>query len=842
MLLTPNLPPECSHFTGRKKECEEITSHVTSESTQIVWISGPPGIGKSQVAIAVGNNLKSQGKSVYHLELREYETKDELLSRFLCYIQVSPNDDFLSRHLKPIDLICRQFVQVSDHLYFILDDIDNLLETSVQNGVINLIKEVLTRCPKVTFIVTSRECPTFEKLESLGQKVIRVGSLNNFHCHNLVQKLIPEASDDDCKKIVRLCENMPFAIKLTCQSFLESEMPLNEALSDFERSTNNIFKKLDKPEDVSDSTLKGIFGSSFERLSEDEKEAFVSLSVISEYFDEKLAAAVLGMRTSDAKVLLKRLHKKSLVESWSGLYKMPKLLRSFGREKGENEMKVVFNNARARFHEYYISIFRKLNKEFLLGSSKSMSAFMAFFQDKHSIVSSLIEGSSENGETSSRAQFDALIEGNLFLDTVLWSDSGTFAKIYDSAIKKAERGGNKTVCNQLVVAKAFSEVTWGTAEGITMQSLSFRKEIEACTSDGEKGKRSCYFGIYHLVSGKLNEGVELLKNALSYLDGKNDQSLKILKVLTCQILALYYESKNSDKRAKKFSTIAYEECEAIEDLSLLVIPKLRKVVLKENKCLKCTPLVVEMYSLITKAAKIFSPDKTMQALEHDVLRMEKENFFLSPSTKSGVGIFYLHRTIMGVLGEMRRYEDAIKSIQATIDVQEADLQQCTLYGDNSIDTKSKHEITGGLQQREHREVLGKNYFYLAVLQSRTKEYKASLQSHWRALEIRLELVSEKHESIADSYHELGIIFRILEDYNSALHFQQRALDIRKKLSEQYPLKTADSYHELGITLSVVGDYSAALGNHKGALEIRKERLGKQHMATACSYHEVGVNQ
>jgi len=779
---------------GRRKECEEIMSHLSSESTRIVSIFGPAGFGKSQVAIAVGNELHLQNKTVYHLELRGVQNKKELISKFLCNFNVSQN----CRDLEPEDSLCYQLSQVNDHLYFILDNADRLLEPNVKDDVINLIKEILTKFCNVTFIVTTRESPTFLHFESLGQILTRVGGLGMFHCKNLVQKLLPDSNDDERKKIAQLCGYMPFAIILMCRSITQSKKPLNDTIDEFIRSTKRIVRELDDPEDVNDSRLMGIFGSSFESLSQNDKKAFVTLSVIPGSFDEDVATAVLGKSRSKAEMTLKRLQRRSLIESSSGSYQMHKLLQSFGSEKGDNEMSEVFRNAKTRIVAYYISKFTDLNEKFLSGKSKSMSAFIAFYKDKDRFMSSLIEGCSESGTTSDRA-FDALMDAELFLDTLLWSDKVTFDKIYDSALKEAEQRGNNTVYQQLVAAKAFSEVTWGTAEGETIQTLS---EIRpSASSDRRKsieGKRACYLGIHQLVSGKLKEGVKLLKGALSLLDGTIGQFL-ILKTLACQILSLCYESENRSERAEEFLKKASEECNKIGDSSLLVIPQLNKNLPKEEEASWNRPLALEMYFIISKAIKIFSP-KTLKSLEHDVLRMEKE-IYRKPSANIGkvVAIFHFHRSVVGVLAEMNKYEEAIQSIKATISLQKEVLMECTHDGVGSQETENKDDITKDFKLQEHKEALAKSYSYLSVLEFRVKDYKATFESQRCALEIRREIFGERHASTVDSYHELAIILRTMGDCLSALHFQESVLAFRLNLSDQNPSKTADSYHELGVT-------------------------------------------
>lgn len=576
-LREPHLPEEGKHFIGRKAECEEIINNLTSVSAGIVGIYGPPGFGKSQVAIAVGNELKRQEKSVYHFELSKIRTCDELLSKFLYYIHLSPHDSFFTQHLKPIDLFCRTIENVSDNLYFILDDMDNLLQPNVRDDVAGLLKEILTKCPKMTFIVTSRESLTLHS-EFFHPEVFRVGSLNKIHSQELVKKLIPKATDYESKKISDLCENMPFAILLLCKSILKSDRLLNSAITDFKRSIESSLESLHKPEDVRNSRLMGIFESSFQRLTlQSDKDAIVALSTIPQSFDENLAAAVLGLDESKTSNVLKRLHRRSLLEENCGLFKMNKLLASFARAKGElKEMNALFLDAKTRFCNHNISLLGKLSDEFLSGNAESKPAAHEIFDnEKQNIVSSLTDGCSLNDNTRKQA-FDVLSKVELFLDTLLWRDSATFNKIYDQAMAEAEECGDRVAFNRMVVAKAFSEVTWNSTEAKTMQLLpSLLKETQLSNfSDVERGKCACYFGIYRLVNGNIEGGIELLEFSLSKWKGTTDPLLKILEVLSSQILSLIYESTNDIKRAVDFYQNAEEQCKNVGGRSLLFVPEI----------------------------------------------------------------------------------------------------------------------------------------------------------------------------------------------------------------------------------------------------------------------------
>ena len=80
-----------------------------------------------------------------------------------------------------------------------------------------------------------------------------------------------------------------------------------------------------------------------------------------------------------------------------------------------------------------------------------------------------------------------------------------------------------------------------------------------------------------------------------------------------------------------------------------------------------------------------------------------------------------------------------------------------------------------------------------------KDYKAALQSHQRALEIRIKLFGDEHERTADSYRELGVTQLQMRDYKAAHQSEQHAIVIRIKLFEDEHERTADSYRSLRVT-------------------------------------------
>ena len=819
----PKIPSNDCNFIGRDKEVEQIANLLKTESTRIISVYGPPGSGKSEVSKAVGQNLKSQGKAIYHIDLINIDKEDDLISAILRFFR-----DQLLGPLNAADFLLKQFSLIEDSVSpcFILDNADCLLQSESRDRFIHLIRQILTNCETVKILIASRESSEFTTLQPLGIEIVKVAlNLDHESSEKLVRKWFPKACDENCRKIANFCGHMPFAIRLFCNNMPQKEkLPLNQAIDNFIRLIKSDLSWMDDQEELKHDRLNFILESSYQTLSRQNQEHYLSLSVIPGIFSVDVAAAVWKISVDDAERTLRSFQRKSLIESYleTGSYKIPKILHLFAKQRGEQQMKEVLFKSKARLRQLYISLFITLNERFLSGQSKS--AFMDFYQDKQNIISSLIDGCSD-GSTRDNV-FKALIQGMLFLDTVLWSDRASFDKIYDTALTKATQHDNMTNYNHLLLAKGFSEVAWRSEEGETLQLLSSKvNEFLASSSDEQKGKLFFSLGIHKLSNGHIRDGVENLKESLAHLRDTTDPTLKILKIMMFQIVAIHYESTANETEATNFFKNARDECKGCKNYHLFLSAK-EKINTDEQNL----PLVLEVHFLITKATKLFSSAERVKSFEENVLQM-KENTDPNLLSYTKGGSFYLHRFIAGVLAEMTRYEEAIQLIQNLINAQERVLV-------NDVNPEDQAESSND----DHKKALARSYSYLAVLQSRIKDYKASVESARRALDYTIDLCGEEHSDTADGYQELANIMRTFGDCNSALLFHQRALDIRLNLPEENPLKVAASYHELGVTQGEMKDYSSALQSHDKALQIRLENLGDKHRDTAKSFHELGVTQ
>ena len=881
-----SLPPVVPNFTGRQSECEEIIGHVSSESIRLLSIWGTPGFGKTSVAIKVGHALQSQGMPVYWVSLRGVRSKADLASKFLSLLrQLTTIKQPSGQCLSVDEEVWQLFSSVSNPSAFILDNFDDWLESGLLNAkeeVMQLLEEILRQNQMVTFVVTTRESLKFMDLHFQGHKGLRIRPLDKASANTLVSELLPKASTADCTQIAQICGQVPLAMKLMCSLISEDSAQPRQIIDDLMMSSteNRIIEMLNNPDYPNRHRIQFLFDSSFKKLTMQEKDALISLSILPESFSTEVAAAVLSDTGSvEARKILGSLRRKSLIDSSSkpGSFTMHRLLQSFAREKGKKDMPETFRNAKSRLNAFYVSLLEKLNEQFLTGNS--MAAYIEFYENKKNIIESV-----ESYLDSERADsvYDVLVKGEIFLAALFCntSEAKAFFHIYDTAIKAASLQKKGKYYRQLLSSRAFGEVT-RRRKGKARHLLSKVNELQAAASivpNLEKAKYLSYKGIYLFVTEETNNGVQFLKEALLSLENCNGAEKRILEMVNFQILAVYFQSLNDLSSATTFYDKAIHQCSAMRDWQLLIIPSMKEeskesineVKLQQNSdILLSQPLKCEIIFLLSKATKTFANTNTKQCLSNSLLQIVET---VEREVQITVGLLTFHNAVthlswvLSGVNPQKLYAARIKYYQVALKESSPKIENFK----NDVHLKNRAlasgllDLSGVFIQRkrfshalqanqkaleisqtifgEEHESTADSYRKLGVTQAYMHDYPSAHQSFRRTLAIRNKLFGEEHESTADSYRDLGVTQHKMNDYKAALQSKQCALTIRIKLLGEEHESTADSYRELGVTQAIMHDYASALQSQQRSLAIRMKLFGEEHESTADSYRTLGVTQ
>lgn len=139
-----NLPVNLSRLIGREKEISDICELILKKEAHLITITGPGGIGKTRLSIAVGNALQDYFMDgIYFADFsgicEENKIIPELAKIFGITLTASADQT------KPIiEFISEQ------KILLIIDNFEQLSQSGVS------ISSIATKCPNLSVIVTSR--------------------------------------------------------------------------------------------------------------------------------------------------------------------------------------------------------------------------------------------------------------------------------------------------------------------------------------------------------------------------------------------------------------------------------------------------------------------------------------------------------------------------------------------------------------------------------------------------------------------------------------------------------------------------------------------------------------
>ena len=757
------LPPMVPYFTARQTECEEIIGHLTSGSVRIVSIWGSPGFGKTSVAIAVGHHLHFQGLPVYYFSLRGLQSKADLASKLLSLFRSPIASEQQNQQYPSIDdEISFLFSKFSEPFTIILDNADELLSggSEVKEDFTHFLADILRQTEKLTLVIITMESLEFMNVQFQGHQGVRISPLDESSSHNLVNELLPNVTATDCKRISEICGRVPLATRLLCSFISKDDADLSQVLDDLMESlqNRNIVEMLDNPDYPRSLRLKLFFNSSFQRLSVQEKEALVSLSVLPESFDLTVAAAVLGIsQISVAKRILHNLRRKSLLESsfepWT--FSMHPVIKLFVQQQVKRNF----------------SLAHRLKQAALFGEEHASTA-----DSYHSLGD--IQHAQGGISSAIRFKQRAL---DIRRKRLKEEHASTADSYHSLGVTQHQQGDLSSALQSKqraldISLKLFGEENSGTADsyhslGVTQhqqgdlssalqskqRALDIRRKL---FGEEHSSTADSYYslGATQIAQGDFSLALQSTKRALGIrlkLFGEDHSSTADsyhLLGLTQRSLgdfssALQSAQRALDTRLKLFGEEHSETADSFHSLGDT-----------QHAQGDFTSALQSVQRALHIRLKLFGEEHSETA----------DSYHSLGDTQNSLGDF----------------SSALQSAQRALDI------RLKLFGE------------------EHSETAD-SYHSLGYTQHSLGDFSSALQSAQRALDIRLKLFGEEHSETADSYHSLGDTQHALGDFSSALQSTWRALQIRHRLFGEELSSTVDGHNSLQETRDTQDDFTLA---------------------------------
>jgi len=300
-----NLPIPATPFLGREAELADVTGLLAREDVRIVTLTGPGGTGKTRLALqAAGASADAYPNGVWWVALAPVDDATLVLQAVAGVLGAQGD---LAEHIG------------DKRLLVLLDNFEQVVDAAPS------LAQLLERCPRLTFLVTSREPLRIE-----GEWEFGVDPLGEAEAVALFEQRAQAVRRDfvangEIRAICAKLDNLPLAIELAAarvkmlspQALLER---LDQRLPVLAGGTR------DAPE--RQRTLRATIEWSHDLLSADEQALFHRISVFAGGADLATVEAVCEADLDD----LASLVDKSLVRYTEDRYWLLQTIREYAAE------------------------------------------------------------------------------------------------------------------------------------------------------------------------------------------------------------------------------------------------------------------------------------------------------------------------------------------------------------------------------------------------------------------------------------------------------------------------------------------------------------------------------
>ncbi|HVE97870.1 MAG TPA: adenylate/guanylate cyclase domain-containing protein [Mycobacteriales bacterium] len=353
-----NLPSPATSFLGRGREIADLSALLVRDDVRLVTASGPGGVGKTRLALAVGAAVAARfHDGVRLVELAAIADSSTLPAAIADAVGLpelqGDRRDVVDR-LRDLDLL------------LVLDNFEHVLDGAA------LVARILTSCPGITVLVTSQAVLAIQGEHVFTVPVLAVPSsddvgldaLQDCASVDLFEARAREAlpgfriTPDSAPAVAELCrrlDGLPLAIELVVPW-----LKLFQPAVLLDRLDDRLELLRGGPDrEARHRTLKAAIGWSYDLLGEAEQALLRHLSVLVGGFDLAAAEAVSGVAGATLLEAFAGLLNRSLVtvvespgseSRWSVL----ESIRAFGLAALEEEDEAAA--ARERHAAYFVEV------------------------------------------------------------------------------------------------------------------------------------------------------------------------------------------------------------------------------------------------------------------------------------------------------------------------------------------------------------------------------------------------------------------------------------------------------------------------------------------------------
>src|SRR5579859_3962843 len=336
-----NLPAQPTPFVGRDEELATIATLLNDPNIRLVTLVGPGGIGKTRLALqAAEEQIGRYEHGLFFVSLAPISSSDLLAStianamQFVFYGSEKP-DVQLVNHLRKKQML------------LVLDNFEHLLDGA------SLVSEILEAAPGVKVLATSRESLNLSRLDfpdwETSQDAFEYSAVKLFmqSARRVLSGVTLAAADlKYVARICRLVEGVPLGILLAA-AWIKT-LSLGEIAAEIGQNLDFLeSEQRDLP--ARHRSIRAVFDTTWDRLTDAERDVFMKLSVFRGGFTREAVQAVTG---TSLKVLASLVNKSLVRRDPAGRYEVHELLRQYAARQLDASPQASAD-ARDRHCRYY---------------------------------------------------------------------------------------------------------------------------------------------------------------------------------------------------------------------------------------------------------------------------------------------------------------------------------------------------------------------------------------------------------------------------------------------------------------------------------------------------------
>ena len=285
-----------SHFVGREEDIHNITGYLdfSTSDVQVVHIVGPPGFGKSTLAMKIGE-IFCKWVNVHYTNVKMVRDIDTLSEKIVSSMVQEPRKGKVTFN----DLEIKMQRQYSKTL-IIIDNCDELFQQAKEEFLDVIRSLTLASSRKsVKYLLTSQK---------------RVAYIGNFRLHaiynlsseaaiQLLSEVAPSLTDDQKIQIADLTGNVPLALEVVGAIFNFPDAPTPEEV--IEGLRKNLVATL-SPDELVNYKVDVSIGIAYSYLTPDLKQLCVNLSHFPGRFNRESAVAIFDFNGKMLEMLVQR--------------------------------------------------------------------------------------------------------------------------------------------------------------------------------------------------------------------------------------------------------------------------------------------------------------------------------------------------------------------------------------------------------------------------------------------------------------------------------------------------------------------------------------------------------